>query len=174
MKKIGGLAVLLVGLALVSEGQVRQETIAGRQACIQRCSTMDYVDPELQRQEIVSLEREAARAIQSNSGTFFRRVYSEDFTGTLSHGQAVNKQQWLALIESPALKFESFHATDIKVRIFQETAIATCLWSARSLVKGQYVGSQFRTTHVYLNTPLGWRVVSGQTTNLPPDLQQAL
>ena len=79
-----------------------------------------------------------------------------------------------ALIESPALKFESFHATDIKVRTFQETAIATCLWSARSLVKGQYVGIQFRTMHVYINTPLGWRVVSGQTTNLLPDLQQAL
>jgi len=174
MKKIGGLGALLVGLALVSEGQVHQEAIARRQACIQRCETMDYVDPELQRQEIVSLEREAARAIQSNSGTFFRRVYSDDFTGTLSHGQAVNKAQWLALIESPSLKFESFHATDINVRIFQETAIATCLWSARSLVKGERVGSQFRTTHVYVNTPLGWHVVSGQTTNLPPDRQLAL
>ncbi len=174
MRKIVGLGALLVGLAVVSEGQIRQETIMGRQACIQRCATMDFVDPDLQRQEIVSLERESARAIQLKNGTFFRRVYSDEFTGTLSHGQPVNKQQWVALIESPAVKFDSFNATDIRVRIFQEMAIATCLWSARSMVKDQYVGSQFRTTHVYINTPLGWHVISGQTTNLPPDVQQAL
>jgi hypothetical protein len=29
---------------------------------------------ELQREEIVNLETEAARAIQTNAGTFFRRV----------------------------------------------------------------------------------------------------
>jgi hypothetical protein len=27
---------------------------------------------------------------------------------------------------------------------------------------------------VYLNTPRGWHVVAGQTTNLPPDVQQPL
>jgi hypothetical protein len=29
-------------------------------------------NPEMQRQEIINLENEAARAIQTNSGTFFR------------------------------------------------------------------------------------------------------
>jgi hypothetical protein len=28
--------------------------------------------------------------------------------------------------------------------------------------------------HIYVNTPSGWRVVSGQMTNLPPDVQQVL
>lgn len=172
MKRIWGLAAMVTGLALVSEGQVRQEV--WRLSCIQRCETSQPVDVELQRQEIVSLEREAARAIQLNDGTFFRRVYSDDFTGTLSHGQAVDKAAWLAVIESPSVKFDSFHATDIKVRLFQDTAIATCLWSARTVIKGQHVGSQLRAIHVYVNSPRGWHVVSGQETNLPPDVQQPL
>ena len=48
-------------------------------------------NPEMQRQEIINLERETARAILLNNGTFFRRVYADDFAGTLSHGQTVDK-----------------------------------------------------------------------------------
>ncbi len=158
-------ALFALGLALAP---------AWQRQCIQRCVTTEAVDPEMERQEIVSLEREAANAIQQNNGTFFRRVYGDDFAGTLSHGQPVNKTQWVAVVESPGVKYESFHASDIKVRIFQETAIATCLWSSRSIVKGQRVSSQLRAIHVYVNGPRGWHVVSGQATNLPPDVQQPL
>jgi hypothetical protein len=49
-------------------------------------------NPEMRRQEVVNLERETARAIMLNNGTFFRRVYSDDFAGTLSHGQMVDKR----------------------------------------------------------------------------------
>ncbi len=130
--------------------------------------------PELQRQELVSLEKEAARAIQLNNGTFFQRVYGDDYAGTLSHGQQVTKSEWIAVIESPAVKYESFNASDIKVRIFQDTAVATCLWSSRSIFKGQRISSQLRAIHVYVNSQRGWHVVSGQTTVLPPDVQQPL
>ena len=161
---------LVIGLALVPSSQGQDPA---REACIQRCITKP-LDPELQRQEIVSLERETAHAIQLNNGSFFNRVYSDDFAGTLSHGQQVNRAQWIDVVQSPGVKYESFNASDIKVRIYQNMAVATCLWSARSINRGQRVSSQFRTVHVYMDTPSGWRVISGQTTNLPPDLQQAL
>jgi hypothetical protein len=174
MRKIGGLAILMIGLgiALVSGGQTRQD--AWRQGCINKCITTNIVDPELQRQEIVSLERETARAIQLNNGAFFRRVYSDDFVGTLSHGQTVDRAAWVAVIESPSVKYESFIASDIKVRLYQEMAVATCLWSSRSTIKGQSVTHQMRAIHVYLNGMSGWHVISGQDTNLPPDVGQPL
>ena len=131
-------------------------------------------NPEMQRQEIVNLEKEAARAIQLNNGTFFQRVYSDDFAGTLSHGQQVSKTQWVETIQSTAVKYEFFNVSDIKVRLFKETAVATSLWSSRSVIRGQRVSSQIRAIHVYVNTPRGWHVVSGQATNLPPDVQQPL
>ncbi len=163
---------LAIGLALSPSWQ---EPENWREACIRRCVTSPTLgDPEVQRQEIVSLEKEAARAIQQNSGTFFQRVYGEDFAGTLSHGQQVNKTQWIDAVESPSVRRESFNASDIKVRIFQDTAVATCLWSSRFTVNGQRFSTQIRTIHVYINTPRGWKVVSGQATNLPPDVQQPL
>ena len=164
---------LTIGLMLAPSPQAQQES--WRDACIQRCVSQPALgDPEVQRQEITSLEKEAAHAIQLSNGTFFRRVYSDEFAGTLSHGQQINRDQWIATIESPSFKRESFSVSDIKVRIFQETAVATCLWSSRFILNGQHLSSQLRAIHVYVNTPNGWHVISGQTTNLPPDVQQVL
>jgi len=41
-------------------------------------------------------------------------------------------------------------------------------------INGQRYSTQFRAIHVYINTPRGWHVVSGQATNLPPGVQQPL
>ncbi len=173
MIKFAGIAAMAVGLLLASFWQKPDVGREAREACIQRCVTQP-ADPELLRQEIVSLEREAARAIQLNNGTFFRRVYSEDFSGTLSRGQQVNKAEWIAVIESPEVKYESFSTSDIKVQLYEEMAIATCLWSSRSIIKGQHISHQMRAIHVYLNGAGGWHVVTGQITSLPPDVQQPL
>ncbi len=172
MIKIMGTMALGIVLFLSPSPQSQNKW---RDACIERCVTQPVLgDPEVQRQEIVSLEREAARAIQLSNGTFFHRVYSDDFAGTLSHGQQINKDQWIATIESRQYNRDSFNVSDIRVRIFQDIAVATCLWSTRFSVNGQRFSSQLRAIHVYINTPSGWHVVSGQTTNLPPDVQQVL
>jgi len=130
--------------------------------------------PEMQRQEIVNLENETARAIQLSNGTFFRRVYSEDFIGTLSHGQPVNKAQLTDVVQQPGMKYESFISSDIRVRFFRDVAIATCLWSSRTILNGQRVGGQLRVVHVYVNGPRGWQAVASQATPLPPDVHLPL
>jgi ketosteroid isomerase-like protein len=165
-------ALLALGLAFAPSWEAQEQW---RQACYERCVAHPQLgDPEVQRQELVSLENEAARAIQLSNGTFFQRVYSDDFAGTLTHGQQVNKAQWIQAIESPQVKRESFHASDIKVHIFQDTAVATCLWSTRFTINGQRFSAQMRAVHVYVNTTRGWHVITGQETNLPPDVQQPL
>ena len=172
MSKARWIVALAIALALAPPWQAQDNW---RQACVQKCYAQTAPeDPEVQRQEIIRLEKEAGRAIQLGNGTFFRRVYSDDFSGTLSHGQQIGKEQWIATIESSSSKRESLIVSDIKLKIFQETAIATCLWSSRFILNGQHVSSQIRAIHVYVNTPRGWHVVSGQTTNLPPDVQQVL
>ena len=131
-------------------------------------------NPEMQRQEIVNLENETARAIQLNNGTFFRRVYSDDFVGVLSHGQSVNKLKFIDIVQSTSVKYETFIATDIRVRLYQETAVATCAWSARGIKGGKHISSQMRVLHVYVNGQRGWQLVASQATHLPPDSDDPL
>jgi len=172
MYKLLSVIGAVVGLFFASLFQGRQSP---RDACIERCYINPVAeDPEMGRQEIISLEKEGARAIQLGDATFFRRVFNDDFTGTLSHGQPVDKTKWIRIIQAPTVKYESFVASDIKVQIFENTAVATMLWSSRRKIKDEIVGHQMRTVHVYVNTQHGWHVVLGQTTNLPPDQQQDL
>ena len=172
MSKMIATAAMAIGLVLASPGQTEQEA---RSACIQRCVAEPAGgDPELQRQEIVSLEREAAHAIQLNDGTFFRRVYSDDFVGTLSHGQVVNKQKFIGAVQTTLIKYDSFVASNISVCIYRETAVATCAWTGRGIFRDKQFNSQMRLLHVYVNSQRGWQLVSSQATYLPPDSENPL
>ena len=166
-------ALVTIGLAF-APAMVSQETPeARREACLETC-IHEHPNPELQRQEVIALEKEAARAIQLRNPSFFNRVYSEDFSGFLSHGEPVDKARLIKAVQTPDIKYESFTASNVKVRIYRDTAIATCVWSMRAVFKGQTVNSQMLVMHVYVYGPGGYRVVTGQTTLLPPYPQQPL
>ena len=122
---------------------------------------------DMQRQELFNLESETARAIQWNSTAFFRRVYSDDFIGIAGSGEVMDKQKYLFAVQSSPVKYSSFIASDIRVRIYQETAVVSCLWSAHGTVSGHPVSRQYRVTHIYINGTRGWQAVSSQETLLP-------
>jgi ketosteroid isomerase-like protein len=163
-------ALITIWLALSPAWSPQNESVGD---CMRRCQ-LPPTDPEMQRQEIVNLERDAANAIHESDGTFFRRIYSDDFAGTLSRGESTNKAGFIRAVQSPEMKYQSFNATDIKVRIFRDTAVATCLWSSRGYLSGRFVTSQMRAIHIYVNGGSGWRVVAGQENQLPPYTQQVL
>ena len=170
MPKIAAVAVLGFGMALASPQQSRQDAILG---CFERCRS-EASHSELQAVEIHNLERECVRAIQLNNGTFFRRVLSDDFVGTLSHGQPVNKTQWIDIVQSPALKYQSFTISAVGVRFYQDIAVATSIWSFSGVYKGQRVTGQLRAIHVYVSGSGGWHVVASQATKLLPPMGQPL
>jgi uncharacterized protein DUF4440 len=163
MNKI--LALLTIGMALSPHWEMQDDPVA---TCIQSCKAV-RPDPEMQQAEITNLEREGAHALQMGDTAFFRRVYSEDFSGTLSHGQSVNKASWVDIVGRPSVKYESIVASGIRVRIYRDTAVATCLWSVRTIVANQSVGGQMRMTHVYVYGLQGWRLIASQATSLPPE-----
>lgn len=155
---------LLLAIFVVAPALFPQRFSEG---CMEACR-LEQPNPDLQRQELLTLEKETVRAIQRNDGTFFRRVYSDDFVGTLSHGQPVNKAGFISIVESAENRYQSAQASDINVRLYRDTAVASCLWSLRSVSKGQAVSSQIRVIHVYLYSSAGFRVVASQATPLPP------
>jgi hypothetical protein len=174
MKRIVITVTLLLAIAPCLVPQESYETIeARRPACIDAC-VHERLDPDLKRQEVVALEKETARAIQLNNATFFNRVYSDDFSGVLSHGEAADKAKIIAAVQNPEIKYDSFTASNINVRIFRDTAVATCVWSMRAVFRGQRVNSQMLAIHVYVYGPSGYKVVTGQTTLLPPYPEQPL
>jgi len=164
MNKI--IALLTLGMALSPHWQMPDDSF---EACVASCR-VSRGNLDMQREEIINLEKETVRAIHLRNTAFFSRVYGDDYSGALSHGQTVNKAQFIGIVQGSSIKYESIVASDIQVRFYRDTAVTTCLWSARSTIEGQRVGAQLRVTHVYINGGRGWRVVSSQTTPLPPDI----
>jgi ketosteroid isomerase-like protein len=171
MKKIVFLLTIVLGLS--SPLHPQDDSRNHQEACMDAC-IRERPNPELQREEVVALEKETARAIQLGDATFFRRVYSDDFSGLLSHGQTVDKAGLIAAVQAPEIRYDSFTASDVKVRLYRDVAVATSSWSVRALFRNQRIDSQMRVIHVYVYSGGGYRVVTAQTTLLPPYVQQPL
>lgn len=119
-------------------------------------------------EEIVVLEKEMAHAMALNNASFFQRVYSDDYVGTAPTGEKMDRSQVVNSIQTSTIKYSSFIATDIQVRLFGPTAVVTCTWSARGVQDGRNFSKQYRVIHIYLNNSAGgWKVVAGQGTVLP-------
>jgi len=125
------------------------------------------IEKETKQEELITLEKETARAMQWSNGTLFRRVYGDDFVGILATGQTMGKAAWIASVENSSNKYASFIASDVRVRMYLDTAVVTCLWSARGTQGGRSFSRQWRVTHVYVYGLRGWQGVSSQETLLP-------
>lgn len=126
-------------------------------------------NPELQRQELVNLEKENARAIKLHNSTFFKAAYSEDFHGVSRYGETVNKAGVIRELETLALEFDAVVSSDAQVRMFRDAAYVLSLRSEVGQANGKKFYNQFRILRVYVNTPRGWRIVSQLETKLATD-----
>jgi hypothetical protein len=122
---------------------------------------------EVQHQELVNLENETVRALQQNSSTFFQRVYSDDFMGTIATGQVLDKAGLIAYVLRADSQYSSFIVSDIRVRLYQGTAVVSGLWSARGTHAGHSFSRQSRIMHVYIYGLSGWKAIASQETLLP-------
>src|SRR5260370_18023638 len=164
MKKIA--IVLTIGFALVPPLHPQDERQMQREACMGACMR-ERANADLQRQEVIALERETAHAIELGDATFFRRVYSDDFSGVLSRGQNVDKASLIAVVQAPGIKYESFRASDTKVRLYRDIAVATSTWSIRGGLKGRRMASNIRQLLVSLYGPGAHPLVPPNTTSRP-------
>ena len=121
---------------------------------------------EMQRQELVNLELENARAIKLHNVTFFKAAYSEDFHGVSRYGEVVNKTKMIRDVESLPMQFDSVVSSDAQVRIFRDAAYVLSLRSEVGHANNKKFYNQFRILRVYVNTPRGWRIVSQLETRL--------
>jgi len=136
-----------------------------------QCSAEDRkqmaADAELHREELDILVRETVRAVQLKNPSFFRHAYSDDFLGTSPNGMVMDRAALIASIQSSPATYATLIATNVRVRIFEDTAIVTSVWSARGTQDGRGFSRQSRVIQIYVYTEGGWQVVASQETLLP-------
>jgi ketosteroid isomerase-like protein len=121
-----------------------------------------------------SSEQDVRQAIEKYRAALLRRdvpalerIWADDYFFVTAAGEMLSKAQRLTNIKSGATTFESINEEEeLKVRLHQNTAVAT----SRVTIKGQYSGQptsgQYRSIHVWVKGPTGWQLIANQLTAL--------
>ena len=121
-----------------------------------------------------SSEQEVRQAIEKYRAALLRRdipmleqIWADDYFFVNAAGEMLTKAQRLANLKSGATTLESINEEEeLKVRVHQNTAVAT----SRVTIKGQYSGQptsgQYRSIHIWVKGLTGWQLVANQLTAL--------
>jgi len=115
-------------------------------------------------EELLKLENEFARAVTSNDADALDELLADDWVIVEPDGSFIDKARFLGVIKSGALSHESMEFTDLRVRIYGNTAVVTGL----TATKGKFMGQDFtaceRATDIFVKHTDRWQCVFTQLT----------
>ena len=117
-------------------------------------------------QEIIDLELGWVKALLTGDADFLARLYDDKIVYTHTNAVMDTKASYLAKIRSRDLVYHTLERHDIDVRVFGETALATCRWVQTSTSGGVAFEVNARYLHVYARVAAGWQMVAHQSTKI--------
>ena len=111
-------------------------------------------------QAIKQLDNERIQAQIHADAAALDRIYADDFIGIGPSGAVRTKPQVLADFTSHGLKFQSITTDEVKVRVYENTAVETGLSTMIGQDKGKTVPRDNRFTRVWVKQQGRWRLVA--------------
>ena len=139
------IAVLVLTVAPMGEGQT-QSTRDSHQTSVEEV--------------IKKLDNERIQAQIHADATALDRIYAADFRGVGPSGRVRTKPQVIADFTSGDLKFQSITTDEVKVRVYENTAVETGLSTMVGQDKGKAVPRDTRFTRVWVKQGGRWRLVA--------------
>lgn len=120
-------------------------------------------------QELLKLQREWLDAYQKHDADALERIEADDFTLTEADGKVTTKAEDVASIRNakPPQPDDSFDVEDVKVRLYNDTAILMGRVILKYRNKGEMVVERYRYTDTYLKRRGRWQVIASQLTRIP-------
>jgi uncharacterized protein (TIGR02246 family) len=109
---------------------------------------------------IRKLDNERIQAQIHADATTLDRIYADDFIGVGPSGTVRTKPQVIADFTSGDLKFQSITTDEVKVRVYENTAVETGLSTMLGQDKGKAVPRETRFTRVWIKHEGRWRLVA--------------
>jgi len=115
-------------------------------------------------QELMTMMDQLTAAYLAADTDEINRIYAEDCIITNSAGAVITKSDLINLIESGAVKYESFERDDLMVRIYGTTAVISAAITTKTEVQGHEYTGRSRLITVWIKQGGKWRFVAGQWT----------
>ena len=124
-------------------------------------------------EEVMQVMNERRAAVLQGDVEVYARQTADDYLGIGTNGgRARNKEEVLAGMKSSDSKWISINDSDLKVRVYGNTAVVTYLSTTKAMTQGQEVSRQTRFTQVLVKQQGRWRFVSMQQTSVAPPKAQ--
>ena len=147
MKRTLMLAVVLVSVSLPAFAQDKKASNGVEQA-------------------VLKLEQQWEDALLKSDVAALEKIYDDSLIYTHSSGAVDNKSAYVGNIKSGATKYESMKRDDIKVSVYDDTALVTCHWEVHVLNRGNKLDINARYIHVYVKKKDGWKMAAHQSTRI--------
>jgi ketosteroid isomerase-like protein len=137
---------LLLGLAL--PGRVHAQVTSGKDV-----------------EELLKWERDGCAAYERNDAAYIDRIVAEGYVLTNSRGGYDTKADDLKAARNKDVVFSTFHNEDMKVRIFENTAIVTGTTIVKGVAKdGSKVDLAVLFTDTLVKMNGRWQLVAGHVS----------
>lgn len=119
-------------------------------------------------EQIKSLEEERNRAILGGDAATLDRMTADDYTFITLRGELRSKVEIVKGFQSGAFKYESRTISELKVRVYSDTAIVTGRSTQKGEENGKDYSGDYRFTRVYVKDNGHWMTVALQATPIRP------
>jgi len=116
-------------------------------------------------QEVINVEDERMQAFKSSDAATLNRIFDDDFTFTNVNGEIHTKAELIGDVTSGKLKYTALNHSEIRVRVYDNTAILTGR-SASVYIDGGKEGGRVprRYMNIFIRKNGQWRLVARQET----------
>ena len=115
---------------------------------------------------LVRMEHDWSQADTKKDAAELNRILAEDWIGVDFEGTFLNKTQALEGIRSDATSLETTVLSDMKVRVYGNTAIVTGTDTEKSEYHGRDSSGRYLWTDVFVMRDGKWQAVSSQSTKV--------
>ena len=118
------------------------------------------------KQEVLKLEEELGAAILRSDTAKLGHILADEWEVIIPTGEVWTKETALMLLKTGILAVESGENSDVKVRVYGDTAVVT----GRGISKGKYKGVDYssdeRWTDVFVKKDGRWQCVASHSTRI--------
>ena len=115
-------------------------------------------------EQIKKMEKERAAAVVKADVATLEGLTSDDYILINANGQLSNKAETMNNIKTGVIKLTSNEVSDMKVRVYGDTAIVTGKSTAKGTIAGRELKGPVLFTRVYVKKDGTWKSVAFQQT----------
>ena len=112
-------------------------------------------------------------ALLNNNLPAIDRLLADDYLGIGANGTLETKADVLAMHRSGDLKFAQLNLSDLKIRVYGDTAVVTSKADVTGTRDGRDISGRYRYTRVYSNRGGQWKIVSFEASRVAGDSENA-